>query len=331
MSKRIVADYDKDDIFVVHPRFKNTRTHTRRLATSDPNVLAFPKHDKPGGKDYGSMVRNCFVCPPGEIFLEADLSQIESRLLAHESGDELLCAMFNEGRDIHGETAAYFFGLDYSKLDKDYWKDGKGKVQRFFAKRINFGIPYGVSGMGLATQLRLMPDINYDEWNDRVCERHIQSWHKLYKGASKYIADVEAEVSRAKDKPGVEYKYAPQPGVIEDCWGMIRYLPGVWANDRKIASEAKRQAVNHRIQGGSQGLLQCALAWLYPRIKDMQAQGENVHLCLSVHDSLILRLNERLYDTVSALVLEALTKHGGLVMRVPTAADVKQARSWGQL
>lgn len=112
-------------------KVKTTRTTTRRIATFDPNFLAFPKHDKPGGVDYGKQVRSCFVCPPGELFLESDYSQIEVRMLAHESRDSLLCRMFTDKRDVHTETAARIFGVPASEI-------GKEDVRRFFAKRVTF-------------------------------------------------------------------------------------------------------------------------------------------------------------------------------------------------
>lgn len=299
------------DVTTVSCKLKVTRTTTRRVASFDPNFLAFPKHEKPGGVDYGKQVRRCFVCPPGEVLLETDFSQIEVRMLAHESADKLLCRMFTEKdqegnpRDVHTETAALIFGVPAADVTK---------VQRFFAKRVTFGIAYGVSGSGLATQLRMAGALG---WDDQTCDKLIKEWLKLYSGAAAYFDRVEREVVAT--------------GFVRDCWGMVRYLPGVWAEDNKLASEARRQAVNHRIQGGAQGLVQNAMAWLKEPVRELQDAGLNVQWVLQVHDALLLRMDEELVEVVQPLVEEGMVRHCGMKLRVPVLVDSHTAGSWGEL
>lgn len=308
------------DTSAVHCNLKPVNTTARRLASTDPNLLGLPKHEKPGG-DYGKQLRDCFVCLPGEVLMEVDQSQVEARVLADHSADPVLCALFNEGRDVHTETAAKMFGIPLKQLKADLKKDKstearkRAELMRFLSKKITFGgIMYGQTGMGLAVQLRMM---GIKGWSSERCDQLKVDWRKIHKVAAQYISDAESDVMRT--------------GEVRDCWGMPRYLPAVWSGDRRLIAEAKRQAVNHKIQGGAQGLLQNGLAWLYPRIKNRQARGENVQLCLTVHDSLILRLDETLADEVGALVVEALTEHNGLKMRVPCLADIKVASTWGNL
>lgn len=288
------------DIFTARCRVLTTRTTTRRLATKDPNLLAQPKHS-----EYGKKVRDCYICSDGEVFGEWDFSQIETRVLAHESEDPLLCQLLIDGRDVHTETAAKMFGIR---------SDDVTKTQRFFAKRINFGIPYGVSDHGLETQMRIAGATG---WDEKTCRKFRLEWLKLYRGCARYFTDVENDVSRT--------------GIVRDCWGMVRYLPAVWSNDRKEAAEAKRQAVNHRIQGGAQGLIQKSMIHLIPQIRAMQDAGLNIKWTLQYHDSIILRLDEELFEMVSEIVLDALVNHCGMRLRVPITAEGSCARSWGGL
>jgi DNA polymerase-1 len=297
---------DDVDICTVRCQLLITRTTTRRLASKKPNLLAMPKHT-PQGK----LVRDCYICPPGEVFLEVDLAQIETRFLAHESEDPLLIRIFTvpgddgKPRDPHTETASKVFGVSLQDVTKH---------QRFIAKRVNFGIPYGVSGRGLSTQLRMS---GITGWDDTSCDKMIREWLKLYHVCAKYFDRVEGEVART--------------GVVKDCWGMPRYLPGVWSLDNKVAAEARRHAVNHRIQGGAQGLLQRSMAWLRPRIADLQSQGVNVKWVLQVHDALLLQVAESAVDIVRPLVVEGMTQHAGMKLRVPIMVDSNVSRTWGGL
>jgi DNA polymerase I-like protein with 3'-5' exonuclease and polymerase domains len=206
---------------------------------------------------------------------------------------------------MHTETAMRIFGVKSEDVTEG---------QRFLAKRVTFGIAYGVSGIGLATQLRMM---GREGWDAETCDRVIREWLKLYAGCAKYFADVEREVSKT--------------GEVRDCWGMRRYLPAVWSSDLKSAAEAKRQAVNHRIQGGAQGMIQNSMAYLRPLVRRWQNAGLNVRWTLQVHDAILLRLDEELVEFVEPQVREALCEHARIRLRVPVEAKSKTARSWGEL
>lgn len=296
------------DIVLVHTKLNPFGTTTRRLASNDPNLMAYPKHEKPGGMDYGQRLRDCFVAPKGWLFLECDLSQAEARMLAHESEDPLLIRLFVEERDIHTETASRIFGVKPEDVTK---------IQRFLAKRATFGIAYGVSGMGLATQLRTMPGIDTSEWGEDRCTEIINEWLKLYNGCNDYFNSVRKETKRT--------------GMVRDCWGMIRYLPTVWSDKEGEVQAAYREAINHRIQGGAQGCLQNSIGWLRPHIAALNDAGIGAKWGLTIHDSLLFVVEKEHVDTVEAVVLEGMTKHCGLQMRVPWNADAKHAASWGGL
>ncbi len=294
------------DISWVKCVIKSTRTPSRRLATADPNLLAMPKHTP-----FGAIVRNCYIAPEGFTFIESDLSQIEVRVLAHESQDPLLISLYmDKDRDFHTETAARVFGVPYETISKE-------DPRRTLAKRISFGVAYGVSGMGLATQLRMMQIRDYD---DRACQTFIDDWLKLYKGAANYFKRVQNGVK--------------QSGMVRSEHRMIRYLPAAWGDDYKLAAEAARQGVNHRIQDRAQGMLQKGLAWLYRELQRRRARDVRwlkVRLVLSIHDSVVTIAPIEMAEEVKRLMVLALEKHCGEELLVPVKADAKQATTWGAL
>lgn len=292
---------DGEDYAQVRCTLKVTRTATRRLASADPNLLAIPIRS-----ELGRRVREGYKCQPGEVLGAWDLSQIEMRVLAHESADPVLCKIFHDGRDIHTETACKIFGLTPDKLDKF--------KHRIPAKTVGFGIAYGQGPEGLHTQLRML---GIEDWDLKGCKKLIADYLKLYKGVKKYIEDTQEQ--------------ATKQGYVRDCWGMYRYLPGVWSDDNKVSSEARRIAVNHKIQGGAQGLIQRSIAYLRPIVWEMQDSGMNVKWNLSVHDEIIMQMDEDLYEIVDPIVMDALTQHGGIKMRVPIEAEGHKASNWGEL
>lgn len=298
-------------------------TTTGRIATNDPNYLGFPKHDKIGSKkddkgkaekvSYGKMVRGCFIAPSGWKWYEADYSQIEVRVLAHESNDDLLCRMFTDlgkdgkPRDVHQETAASIFGVKVSDIDKD-------SVERFLAKKITFGIAYGTTGRGLADQLRIMNIKGYDA---DVCNRFINEWLKLYKGAARYFVEVERAV---RDR-----------GWVEDFGKMRRYLLASRSRVDKLAAEARRQAVNHRIQGGAQRMIQRAMPYVYPQVQALTEKGAKVKWLLQVHDALLFLVRDKDVSRVDKTVKRGMVEGCGVKLRVPVTVDSKTATSWGAL
>lgn len=292
----------KTDLHPVRCRLKVTRVHTRRLASADPNFLAMPART-----ELGVEVRKGFVAPPGQMFGGWDLSQIELRLLAHVSGDPTMCQRFIDDVDLHTYTAAEIFKIPVEQVDK--------MLHRNPAKSAGFGIVYGISGLGLYDQFLMM---GAKGWSPDKCDKLIEDWLTVYPG-------VRAYKERVKKQIRVD-------GIAKDMWGMMRYLPGVWSDDRKTRSEAERTAVSHEIQGGAQGMIQNSMRWLKPHIREMQELGMNVTWALQIHDELIFRFDEELWPLMDWLVREALTKHHGLTdPRVPIQASGNCGPSWGDL
>lgn len=280
-----------------------TRVATRRLSSKNPNLLAMPTRTK-----LGMRVRAGFRVRDGEAMGSWDLSQIEMRLTAHETQDPILCKLFREGADIHTMTAATIFGIRPEEVDK--------MKHRLPAKNAGFGVLYGISGDGLLTQLRML---GIEGWTEESCQKLIDDWLNLYSGVKRYIAEVQKTVR--KDKLGM----------VRDPWGMPRYLPGIFDRKSSISAEAGRQAVNHRIQGGAQGMIQNSMRYLRPIIREMQSQGFNVKWRLQVHDELILTFDEHLWDVLNPIMLDALANHSGIKLSVPVEASGSTADNWAGL
>lgn len=294
-----------EQIYIIHTQIKPTTVTTRRLATENPNLLAVPVRS-----DIGRKIREGYMFDDStdteEIFGAWDLSQIEMRFLAHESMSKFLCRKFIDGADVHDETARTVFGLHPDdKVDKF--------KHRIPAKTTNFGLVYGEQASGLHDQLRML---GLEGWDIKSCEKLIKEVMKLF-GIGDYIKSV---ISKAR-----------VDGYVRDHWGMYRYLPQLYSDDPKLSAEAGRHAVSHRIQGGAQGMIQNSMRWLAPHIRQLQQSGLNIKWRLQIHDELIFSFDEWMWDLINPLVLEALTVHCGIKLRVPVLADGAMAKNWGDL
>lgn len=296
---------EDQDYCDVRCQILNTRTATRRLASRDPNLLAIPVRT-----DIGRRIREGFCLPinSSEMLGSWDLSQIEMRVAAHESRDNSLCQLFIDERDIHTETASKIFNIHPDKIDKF--------KHRLPAKNAGFGTIYGLSGSGLLDQLRMN---GAEGWTEQSCDKLIRDWFTLYPGMKEYI-----------DRTSYDLRRSPN-ALVRDSWGMPRYLPAIWSDDRKESAEAGRHAVSHKIQGTAQGLIQKSIIWLRPIIRDMQLSGLNVKWRLQVHDEIILSFDRELWDMLNDLVIDALTNHCGMELRVPVKAEGAMGKNWSSL
>lgn len=298
------------DVTGLHPvrcRLKITRVHTRRLASADPNFLAMPTRT-----ELGMLVRAGFKAPEGQVFGGWDLSQIELRLLAHVSGDPTMCQRFIDDVDLHAYTASQIFGITVE--DVMATKESKNKY-RTPTKNALFGIVYGIGETGLYDQFMMM---GAKGWTIEKCRKLIEDIYRVYPGVREYK-------ERVKKKLRLD-------GVARDMWGMPRYLPGIWSDDRGARSEAERTAVSHEIQGGAQGMIQNSMRWLKPRVAEMQAEGLAVSWVLQIHDELIFRFDEELWPAMDQMVRRALSRHHGLAApKVPIESSGNYGKSWSDL
>jgi DNA polymerase-1 len=185
---------------------------------------------------------------------------------------------------------------------------------RYPAKRAGFGIITNIQGPGLLDQLRMF---GCKGWTENKCDELITEWLKIYKGVAQLLKDCVREVQ--------------QNGMVRDEWGHIRYLPGVWSEDRKVRGEAERAASSHKIQGGAQGMIQKSMIWAKPIIRALQVDEPRLKWILQIHDELILEGPEDLMrDVVDPVIREALTEHSKKLV-VPVKCSGSLGKTWGEL
>lgn len=303
MEGQAPLDHDIDgDIFPVKSLIKPTRTATRRWAGEDPNPLNMPSRTK-----LGKRIRMGFVAPPGWVWGASDFSQIEPRTAAHVSEDETYRNVFLEHRDPYRETGAAVFDIPAPDITKD---------QRQACKTIELGSLYKQGAETLRVQLW---KLGQTDWTLERCKEALRARTDLYPGLKKYDDYIEARLST-------------HDGWIEDMWGMKRCCPGIFSKKRYERAEAIRDAVNHTIQGGAQGMLQNSLLWLWERMLEHRDQGLLGRMGMNMHDEIVMLCPEVEWSTWEPLLDEALTEHHGVAdFSVPVKAEGCAAQSWGEL
>lgn len=333
-----------NDTFTVHGNFKPVTVETRRLSMSEPSLL-----NQPGRTELGRRVRACYRTIEPEVFGAWDFSGQEMRVAAHVSQDDLLSQLFCNcrycGRDLldnksRRETCPKHPGLlDKRKLPKsgipihesgdpheaaairifNVRPEDVGEKRfkfeyRMAAKTANFGILYGMQGDGLLDLFRMFGL----QWKKDDCDKLIREiLRKVYPGLSQCIQATT--------------RLAARQGFIRDLYGMIRYLPMICSSNRAESAEAGRQAFSHLVQGTAQGMMQNAMAWLRQPIIDLQDAGIEIKWRLQIHDEILFSFHRDLWEIMDSLVVEGMTKHYGLKLRVPIDVDGKMATSWEQL
>jgi len=247
----------------VHTSFNETVTATGRLSSSEPNLQNIPVRT-----DFGRKIRACFgPLDDGSVFLSADYSQIELRLLAHLSGDEHLVAAFNSGADFHASTAARVFGVPVEEVTPQ---------MRSRAKAVNFGIVYGQQAFGLSQSLEI-PMAEAKEMIDRYFE--------AYPGVRAYL-----------DRTVEEAKSA---GYAETMFGRRRHIPELKARNAVQRGFGERTAMNHPMQGSAADIIKLAMNEVARRLV---SEGFEAKLLLQVHDELDFSVPNGEVDRLSALV-----------------------------
>jgi len=278
----------------LRPRLNMVGTPTGRLSCRSPNLLAIPKHS-----DRGKKIRVGFLPPKGMELWSWDLSQVELRVLALESKDPTLVEVFNDPKgDLHAATAERIFGVKPEHQDKS--------AHRLPAKAVNFGIPMGISDMGLMQQLHKNEGMLHLTRSD--CAQWLEDWHtKAYPQASAWLAtQVQQTASR---------------GYVECLGGRRRYLPGVAAKSRGVKSRAIRQCQSFPMQAGAQYLMHLWEAAVY---REVVVPGLAVPI-LQIHDDLTMAGFPEAYDDVDALMRGLLPQ--GYV--VPILASGDRGATWG--
>jgi DNA polymerase-1 len=274
----------------LHTSYHQTGTATGRLSSSEPNLQNIPIRSEEGIK-----IREAFIPEPGFLFVSADYSQVELRLMAHFSEDEKMIEAFQRGRDIHSETAKIIFGSD----EKEY---------RSRAKAINFGIIYGISAFGLAQQLGI---------ERSEAKSFIEAYFKQFPKVKSYM---DTMVERGREN-----------AYTETLFGRRRPLPDIHSKNPGLRQMAERIAINAPLQGTAADIMKWAMVRVGKALAETQSKAR---LLLQVHDELILEVPEKEVAAIKALLPEAmgsLEKTPVKSLRVPLEVDVSEGSTWATL
>ena len=270
----------------IHSTFNQTEARTGRLSSDNPNLQNIPIRT-----ELGSQLRGFFIAKPGCVFVDADYSQIELRILAHITGDEHMQAAFRNGEDIHRSTAAKIYGIPLSEVTPRL---------RTAAKAINFGIMYGKGAFSLSEDL----GVSVREAGVFL-KNYLASFPKVDSYMQQTIAD-------AKEK-----------GYVSTLFGRRRALPELASSNVNVRASGERMARNTPIQGTAADVIKLAMVKVWRRIR---AEGLQSRLILTVHDELIVEAPEAEAETAARILKEEM--EGCVHFAVPLDTDVRQGRSW---
>lgn len=278
----------------LHTSYNSAGSVTGRISSSDPNLQNIPIRT-----EIGRRIRAAFVAEPGYVLMSADYSQVELRVLAHMSEDELLREAFRKGQDIHASTAAVVLGIKPEDVTVE---------QRSFAKRVNFGLLYGMSAFRLARESRLTLG---------EAEEFLRDYFDSMPGVEDYL-----DMTKAR---------AAEEGYVETLLGRRRYFPVLQSDEEgrrnAIARRAaEREAINMPIQGTAADIIKIAMIRLHAAL---QEAGLGARMLLQVHDELVLEVPEDKADQTANLVREIM--EGAYQLEVPLKVDVHQGPSWYEL
>ena len=280
-----LAGYIRED-GRIHSTFHQTITATGRISSTDPNLQNIPVR-----MELGRLIRKVFVPREGCVFLDADYSQIELRVLAHMSGDERLIEAYREAQDIHRMTASQVFHTPFEQVTD---------LQRRNAKAVNFGIVYGISSFGLSQDL----SITRKEAADYI-ERYFATYPKI-KGF------LDSLVEKGKED-----------GYVTTMFGRRRPIPELKSGNFMQRSFGERIAMNSPIQGTAADIIKIAMNRVYERLS---REGLKSKLVLQVHDELLIETWEEEVEQVSEILKEEMHKAASL--DVALEVDMHQGENW---
>ena len=271
----------------IHTTYNQTVTATGRLSSSNPNLQNLPIRS-----ERGKLIRRAVIADEGCLFLSADYSQIELRLLAHMSQDPHLLEAFRGGQDIHAATAAKIFRTPIDQVTKD---------QRRRAKTANFGIIYGISAFGLSQQLD--------------CPRA---------EAKALIDDYFAAFPQVIDFIESQKQFAREHGYVETLFGRRRYLADINSHNATVRSFAERNAVNSPIQGTAADIIKMAMITISKRLNEFN--DPRLQLTMQIHDELCFNVPENIIEQVQQMVVNEMQNI--VQLTVPLIAEAGSGHNW---
>ncbi|MCR9087183.1 MAG: DNA polymerase I [Rhodobacteraceae bacterium] len=284
-----LQDHINPDTGRVHTSYSIAGANTGRLASTDPNLQNIPVRTEEGRR-----IREAFVAEPGKQLVSLDYSQIELRILAHIADIESLKQAFRDGQDIHAMTASEMFGVPI---------DGMDPMVRRQAKAINFGVIYGISGWGLARNLRI-PRAEAQGFIDRYFER--------FPGIKQYMAETTG--------------FAQEHGFVQTLFGRKIHTPEINARGPR-AGFAKRAAINAPIQGTAADVIRRAMIRMPAAIADLPAR-----MLLQVHDELLFEVDEDAIEKTISRVRDVMQDASlpAVALSVPLTVDAGHGANWAE-
>ena len=270
----------------IHSTFNQTITATGRISSTEPNLQNIPVR-----MELGRLIRKVFVPEDGFVFLDADYSQIELRVLAHMSGDEKLIQAYREAQDIHRLTASQVFHVPFDEVTP---------LQRRNAKAVNFGIVYGISSFGLSQDLSI---------TRKEAAAYIEKYFETYPKIKGFL---DGLVENAKEK-----------GYVSTMLGRRRPVPELKSSNFMQRSFGERVAMNSPIQGSAADIIKIAMNRVYERMKQ---EGLESRLVLQVHDELLIETKKEEIEPVSKILKEEMK--GAAHLSVELEIDMHEGENW---
>ena len=271
----------------VHTSYHQAVTATGRLSSSDPNLQNIPIRTSEGRR-----IREAFIAEPGSVILAADYSQIELRIMAHLSNDEVLLDAFNQGLDIHRATAAEIFDVALSDVKDE---------QRRHAKAVNFGLIYGMSAFGLSKQINVPR---------KQAQEYIDAYFERYPGVKTYMESTR-ELARER-------------GYVETVFGRRLYLPDINSKNHNVRQYAERTAINAPMQGTAADIIKKAMI----EVDKWVLETPGVKTIMQVHDELVFEVEESAIDATSAMIKSIMENVASL--KVPLLVESGFGESWAK-
>lgn len=280
-----ILEYIMDD-GRVRTSFKQMITATGRLSSVDPNLQNIPIRS-----EEGKNIRKVFVADKNKVFIDADYSQIELRVLAHLSKDSVMIDSFKNDLDIHYKTASEVFGVPINEVTDN---------QRRSAKAVNFGIVYGISDYGLSKDLNITRN---------EARQYIDGYLNTYPSIKSYMEEI---VNKAK-----------KDGFVTTILDRKRYIPEINSKNFNIRSFGERIALNTPIQGSAADIIKLAMIKVYERLK---VEKVNAKLILQIHDELIVECEESEKETVKKILKNSM--ENVYKLDLPLKVDICEGRNW---
>lgn len=270
----------------IHSAFHQTVTATGRISSTEPNLQNIPTRI-----ELGKRLRKVFKVKEGYVFVDADYSQIELRVLAHISEDEHMIHAFLNNEDIHAQAASKVFNIPLEEVSKE---------KRSEAKAVNFGIVYGISDFGLAEQLGI---------SRKTAKQYIEQYLEKYIGIKNFMSEITEK--------------AKELGYVETLFKRRRYIPELKSNNYMVRQFGNRVAMNTPIQGTAADIMKIAMINVD---RELESRNLKSRIVLQIHDELLLEVAEEEKDEVKKLLKESM--ENACSLKVPLIVEMCEAKNW---